>query len=752
MKTARTNPKDMLRQIRELMSQNSNAQDRLDKLVTVIAQNMQTDICSIYLTRADNQMELWATKGLASDAVHQTLLAPGEGLVGEVVEKLEPVNVKNASTHRRYSFHPETQETKLLSFLGVPVLRSGQLLGVLVVQSEQERAFDADAVEVLQNVAMVLAEIVASGELIHQDEFAKDLAQSSRSQRLSGIQIVDGLAMGEVVLFEPHIVGASRIAEDPAHEIKRLRVALEELQQTLDRLFSGKGHAFGEPAREVLNAYRMFARDQSWFNRLRAAANAGLTAEAAVERVREEYRQRMLAARDPYLQERLHDLEDLANRLLRHLGGVAVATELPKNTILVARNIGPAELLELDRSKLRALVLEEGSRTSHAAIVASAMRLPVVGHVTGLLVLAATGDAILVDGENGEVLLRPAEATKSSFVERLRLRQQQRAAFAKLTEQPAISVDGQRVQLLLNAGLQIDLPNLATTGADGIGLFRTEFQFMLADHLPKQAQLIELYRQVGDAAKTKPVVFRTLDLGGDKILPYVSQAREANPALGWRAVRMALDRPGMFRYQLRALIHASAGRTLRIMFPLIATVSEFVQARKILEREVQRLTKFGHKNLPNEIKVGCMIETPALVWQLPQLLPLTDFISVGANDLMQYFFAADRENIRVADRYDPLHPGALAMLLQIVQQAQKHDVPLSICGEMAGRREDAAILLALGFRQLSVPASAIGPIKQMILSLDIGALQTALTQWLREEQPDVRKSLRHLAKKTKILL
>lgn len=742
----------MLRQIRDIMVTHEVASERLQLLVDVIAANIQAQVCSIYLRRSDDSMELWATKGLAAKAVHKTRLAPGVGLVGEVVRNLEPLHIKNAQNHRAYSFQPETEEQEFISFLGVPVLRARRLLGVLVVQSDQERLFDLDTVEALQNVAMVLAEIIASGELLSQEELADVQVLSDQPVDINGICVVDGLAMGQAILFEPQIVDGSRIAENSDHELVRIKQALDELRGTLDQLFMGKGHAFGEPTREVMNAYRMFAHDQSWFERLEKAIHAGLTAEAAVERVRGEYRQRLLHARDPYLRERLHDLEALASRLLRHLGGVEIVRELPENTILVARNIGPAELLELDRSKLRGLVLEEGSRTSHAAIVASAMRLPVVGNLPGLLAAVTNGDTVLVDGETGCLRIRPAPETIDSFVERLRVRQQRRAAYSKLRDQPAISIDGQRVKLLLNAGLQIDLPHLQTTGADGIGLFRTEFQFMLSDTLPKQAQLIKFYTEVFDAAAGKPVTFRTLDLGGDKVLPYVSHEREPNPALGWRAIRMAMDRPGMFRYQLRALIHAADGQTLRIMFPLVSTVAEYVKAKALLEDEAQRLQRFGHTKLPKKLEIGCMIETPAMVWQLDQLLPLTDFVSVGANDLMQYFFAADRGNTRVAERYDPLNPGALKMLRRIVDAANHHNTQLSICGEMAGRREDAAVLLALGFRELSVSASAISPLKQLILSLDIGALSSLLEQWLCEDNLDLRNKLRRYAKSEKLAL
>ncbi len=750
--SAASNPRDMLRKIRDVMATRTESSQRLNQLVSVIADHMKAKVCSVYLRLPDDHMELWATRGLAPEAVHKTRLAPNEGLVGEVARTMVPLHVKNAQTHSSFSFHPETKEQDYISFLGVPILRARRVLGVLVVQDSQERLFAQDAVEALQNVAMVLAEVVASGELLSSEELNAVHVSSRNSMAIDGFTIVDGLAMGRAVLFEPSVVEGSRIAEDPDYELSRIELALEELQSTLDRLFEGKGHAFGEPTREVMNAYRMFARDQSWLEKLQESVSAGLTAEAAVERVRGEYRHRLLSARDPYLRERLHDLEDLASRLLRHLGGADIAAELPDNTILVARNIGPAELLELDRSKLRGLVLEEGSRTSHAAIVASAMRLPVVGGLSGLLAAVTEADTILVDAETGSVRIRPAEETRASFNERLRVRQQRRAAFSKLRDKPTISRDGQRVELLLNAGLQIDLPQLDATGADGIGLFRTEFQFMLAQHLPKQSQLIEFYGEVLQTAGKKPVIFRTLDLGGDKVLPYVAQEREANPAMGWRAIRMAMDRPGMFRYQLRALIHAASGKTLRVMFPLVSTVAEYDRAKSLLEQEMTRLARFGHSDLPEKLEIGCMVETPSMVWQLDQLLPKADFISVGANDLLQYFFAADRENIRVSQRYDPLSHGALAMFQHIINTAEKHSTDVSICGEIASNREDVIILLALGFRQLSVPASAIGPLKQLILSLDIKKAEQELLEWLSESSPDIRKNLLRFSKTENLAL
>lgn len=744
MSRSRVHTGQLLSSIRGVMASDTRPQARLDRIVKVIAEALHAGVCSIYLRRSDNSLELFATHGLQQEAVHQTCMAQGEGLVGEVVHRERPMNLQQAGANSAFSYHPETGEAKTLSFLGVPILRAGRLLGVLVVQDARQQEFTGEDVEAVQNIAMVLAEIVASGELLTEKEL-RDVPIRARSQRsFTGKVIVEGLAEGQVVLFEPHIVKGSRLGEDTEAELARLHAGLAELQSSLDRLLLGRGAALGKDTREVMHAFSLFARDKGWHRRLEEAVAAGLRAEAAVERVRTENRQRLLRARDPYLRERLHDLDDLANRLLRHLGGAVGVEALPENAVLIARNIGPAELLEQDSSRLRALVLEEGTRTSHAAIVAGALRLPVVGSVPGVLAAAVEGDAILVDAQAGEVALRPAEETRKSFGERLAVRDQARAEFARLRDLPAITQDGVRVQLMINAGLSVDLPRLAETGADGIGLFRTEFQFMLADHLPRQKDLVPFYKKVLETAHGKPVTFRTLDLGGDKLLPYVSQEREANPALGWRAIRMALDRPGMFRYQLRALIRAAAGRQLRIMFPMVSELGEFRAARALAQAELDRLRRFGHVDLPIRMLTGAMVETPAIAMELPELLAEADFISVGTNDLLQCLFGVDRENPRVSDRYDALMPGSLRLFEQIAKNATTAGKPFSVCGEMASRPEDNAALLALGFREFSVPPSAVGPLKYMIRHLNLAELVGDFSRYRRENRVNLRQYLRKI--------
>ncbi len=743
--------RSLLRHIREIMAAKGTAQYRLDALVKAIASNLHADVCSLYLRRPDASMELWATQGLDPNAVHVTRLGAGEGLVGEIVRLSRPLNLTEAPTHSAFSFHPETAEDPFHGFLGVPVLRGGRLLGVLAVQSREARHYSNDDVEALQNVSMVLAEIVSSGDLLSASELANVAVRPSRAESLTGRRISDGLAVGQAVLHDPGRVKTILIADDPEAEKTRLEDAILDLRHSVDTLYQGKGNRLGGPSRAVLEAYRMFANDQGWLDRLCEAAGSGLSAEAAVERVRGEHRARLLSAKDPYLRERLHDLEDLANRLLRHLGAVDELAELPENAILVARAIGPAELLEFDRSRLKALVLEEGSPTSHAAIVARALRLPVVGHATGLLDRVSPGDTLLVDAEEGIVSIRPDAPTEEQFRIRVDERRQRRAAYARLRDKPARTKDGQRITLAMNAGLRVDLPQLEETGAEGIGLFRTEFQFLLSDHLPRLTEQTQLYRDVLDAAGERPVVFRTLDLGGDKVLPYVAHERESNPALGWRAMRMALDRPGLLRYQFRALIDATGGRELNIMFPLITTLMEFRTARALLDAEIKRMARFGY-TIPAKVRVGSMVETPAIVWQLESLLKEADFVSVGANDLMQYFFAADRENSRVAERYDILNTGSLRMLGHIANVCQQSMRPVSVCGEIAGQGVEAAALIALGFTALSVPPDSVGPVKRMILSLDQKDLGIKLAEWVAEAQTNVRENLLDYARTSGLAL
>ena len=744
-------PRSLLRQIREAMAGGGPAQAKLDMVVRIVAQSMVAEVCSLYLRRASGDLELFATEGLKPEAVHVTRLGPGEGLVSEIVRLGRPLNLTDAPLHPKFSYRPETGEDPFHAFLGAPLLRGGRPVGALVVQNRTARVYGEDEVEDLQTIAMVLAEMVAAGELVGQAELKDVELAPHRPERMKGQRFADGLAFGVAVLHEAPVAPEKLLADDAAEEEARLRQGTERLKAQIDEMLEGHQGLVGQPF-EVLETYRMFAHDRGWNRSLEEAVKSGLTAEAAVERVRSEHRARLSQARDPYIRERLHDLEDLADRLLRVLAGHQPGQRaLPDDAILIARNLGPADLLEYDRTKLRGLLLEEGSQASHASIVARALGIPCVGRLERLRDRISEGDPVMVDGEQGEAYLRPRPDVIASFRVRADVRAQRRAEFARLRDTPAVTRDGTKITLLMNAGLAVDLDNLAETGAEGIGLFRTEFQFMVADQMPRLKVQTELYGRVLEAAGALPVIFRTLDLGGDKVLPYLKAEREENPALGWRAVRMGLDRPALLRMQLRALIAAAAGRELHIMFPLIATVDEFRAARAFVDTEISWAVRRG-RAAPSPVRVGAMIEAPSLLWHLDALLPLVDFVSVGTNDLMQYLFAADRGNQRVSDRYDPLSPPALRALKTISDQGRAAGTPVSVCGELAGRPLEAFALMALGFDRLSMPPTGVGPVKRMVLSTDLEAARRGVAGLLQGGGSTVRNEIETLARKLNVAL
>ena len=712
-------PRVLLRRLREVMAEPVSAQERLDKIVVLIAANMVAEVCSVYVLRVDSTLELYATEGLNRDAVHRTVLRSDEGLVGLVASQASAINLSNAQSHPAFSFRPETGEEIYHSFLGVPILRAGNTLGVLVVQNRARRTYSEEEVEALQTTAMVLAEMIASGEL---SALALPGAEPAarRSLYLKGTALSEGIALGHVVLHEPRVVVTNYIADDIPKELKHLQAAVETLRADLDQLLEHGDVVEGGEHRDVLEAYRMFAYDRGWVHKLEEAVVTGLTAEAAVERVQSDTRARMLRQTDPYLRERLHDLDDLANRLMRQLTGRDHAPSrenLPENAILVARSMGPAALLDYDRKRLRGLVLEEGGPHSHVAIVARALGIAAVGEIDNATGIADTGDAIIVDGSAGDLHLRPLPDMEAAYAERVRLRARRQQQYQALRDQPCVTKDGEEMTLLINAGLSVDLPHIADTGAAGIGLFRTELQFMVAPNFPRSSEQYTLYRAVLDAANDKPVTFRTLDIGGDKVLPYMRNIEEENPALGWRAIRLGLDRPALLRTQLRALLRAGGGRSLKIMFPMIATVAEFEQAKDLVERELTHLRRHGHK-LPDQVEVGSMVEVPSLLYQLDELLDHADFLSVGSNDLVQFLYAVDRGNPRVSGRFDSLSAPVLRALKDIADKCHEHGKPVTVCGELASQPIGALALAAIGYRSLSLTPSAVGPVKAMLIDLD----------------------------------
>ncbi len=748
--SASTISRRLLGRLRDVMAAGGSAQDRLDKVVKLIAADMVAEVCSCYVMRAGEVLELFATEGLLKSAVHETRLRVGEGLVGDIAAHARALALADAQSHPRFAYRPETGEEIFHSLVGVPIIRGGRVIGVLVVQNKSQRQYTEEEVETLETVAMVLAELVSSGELINRDELAPVDGNAVLPVRMEGVRLTAGIGIGVAVMHEPRIIIQKLVAEDPEAELTRLKDALNRMRNSLDEMFEAQDLAFGGEHRDVLETYRMFAEDAGWRARIGEAIHSGLTAEAAVQKVHEDTRIRMSQVSDPYLRERLHDLEDIANRLLQHLvrsggdGGTAAGTELPENTILVCRTMGPTELLDYDRRRLRGLVLEDGSPTMHVAILARALDIPVVGRIKDALTRIEAMDPVVVDGDNGQVFVRPSDDILDAFSASLQTRAAKLAGYAAMRDLPAVTQCGQSVRLLLNAGLLVDVPHLEATAADGIGLYRTEMPFMARPQLPDVRAQTALYSKILDAAAGKPVVFRTLDVGSDKLLPYWDSAGEDNPAMGWRSIRITLDRPAVLRHQLRALVRAGAERDLYVMFPMVAEAAEFIQARALLDMELERHQARGGTP-PAQVRVGTMLEVPALAWQLPALLRRVDFISIGSNDLTQFLFAADRGNTRISERYDVLSPPMLSFLRWITARCHEAGVQLSLCGEMAGRPLDAMVLLGLGIRNLSMSAPSIGPVKAMVRSLSLSRLEDYMATLYDLPDHSIRDKLRNFA-------
>ncbi len=745
MKGLSQGPRVLLKRLRELMAEALEPQERLDKIVQQIAQNMVAEVCSVYVLRSDGVLELYATEGLKKDAVHLAQLKMGQGLVGTIAASAQSLNLSDAQSHPAFRYLPETGEEIFHSFLGVPILRAGRALGVLVVQNRAQRTYREEEVEAMETTAMVIAEMIATGELkkITRPGLELDL---SRPVSIEGDSYGEGIGLGHVVLHEPRIVVTNLLNEDTDFELKRLTEALDSLRISIDDLLSRRDVSMEGEHREVLETYRMFAHDRGWVRKLEEAIRNGLTAEAAVEKVQSDTKARMIRLTDPYLRERMHDFDDLANRLLRQLTGYGPkgGGGLPTDAIIVARAMGAAELLDYPREHIRGLVLEEGAVTSHVVIVARAMGVPIVGQAAGLVALAENGDPIIIDGDGGSVHLRPAAELRVSYEEKVRFRARRQEQFRALRSVEPITKDGQRINLLMNAGLLVDLPQLNESGAIGIGLFRTELQFMIASNMPKLEEQEAFYRSVLRQASGRPVTFRTLDIGGDKVVPYFRGADEENPALGWRAIRLALDRPGLIRTQLRALLRAASGQELRMMIPMVTEVAELRAVRELMQKEFQHLSRFGYE-LPKKLQFGAMLEVPALMWQLDELMAEVDFVSVGSNDLFQFSMAVDRGNARVSDRFDILGRPFLRILRDIVRAAERNKTSLTLCGEMAGKPLSAMALLGLGFRSISMSPASIGPVKAMLLGLDVKQLSDVMNAALDEGFP--REPMRHILEK-----
>ncbi len=735
--------REILRRLHDVMAARLDPQSKLNSVTKSIARGLRSEVCSLYLLR-DGTLELYATEGLAQNAVHVTKLRIGEGLIGTIAERRLPLNLAEARSHPDFAYRPETGEDEFHSFAGVPILRQGDAVGVIAVQHSDPRDYGDEEIETLQTVAMVLAELIIAEGLVDDKAIAAARAQRTGAQRLSGQKLVDGLARGVAVFHQPRVEIEHTVAEDIDAEKTRVRDAFQTMRAQIDKMMSQAEFGGIGEHQDILQTYKMFAFDEGWGRRIDNAIESGLTAEAAIERVQQRTRVSMRRTQDPYLLERLNDLDDLANRLIRIVAGrigTAADLGLAEDSILIAKNLGPAELLEYDRRRLKGVILEEGSPTAHVIIIARAMGVPVLGRCRLVKEAVATGDLLIVDATSEAIFARPNAEMIRQYENRIALRAKRQAEYAAVRDLPSVTQDGTRVELMMNAGLKVDLGGLSVTNADGIGLFRTEFQFLVSATLPRRQAQTQLYKQVLDAAGHKPVVFRTVDIGGDKAVPYLQgDHEEENPAMGWRALRVALERTGLLKVQARALLEAAADRDLHLMFPMVTQATEFDAAKAVVLEEIE-IMRTARSPLPRSIRYGAMLEVPALAFELDTLLPRVDFISIGTNDLIQFLFAADRSHPKLADRYDWMSPSILRFLKKIVDACVAANKPVSVCGEMGGRTLEAMALIGLGVRRLSITPAAIGPIKTMVRELDLKSLNPALCDWLDLPNMNLRERL-----------
>ena len=743
--TAVSSARKILTSLHEVMASRTHAQAKLNQVVEIIAEELDSEVCSIYLLR-EGMLELFATRGLNQAAVHVTRLGVGEGLTGTIAQNIETLNLDQAATHPEFQYRSETGEEKFHSFAGVPIVRRERAIGVVTVQHVEPRKYDEVEIEALQTVAMVLAELINNAGLVDAEALGERAEAQSGQVVIEGMKLVKGLAIGHAVFHQPRVTIEQTVAEDIEAERQRVYLAFDRMREQIDTMASQAEFGVGGEHEQVLETYKMFAYDEGWSRRINEAIDSGLTAEAAIERVQQRTRMRMREIQDPLLADRMHDLEDLANRLIRIVSGqlgTAAQKGLAADSILVAKNLGPAELLEYDKRRLKGVVLEQGSLTAHVVIVARAMGIPVIGRAANVRGKVREGDAMLLDGDTGKVTLRPSSAVLEAFEARFVRSREKKASYAKLRDVEPFTRDGERIQVMINAGLRDDVSMLQMTGADGIGLYRTEFQFLVSAALPQRERQARLYRDVLDAARGKKVIFRTVDIGGDKSLPYISSEaakEDENPAMGWRALRLALEREGLMKAQARALLEGAAGRELNVMFPMVSEPWEFDAAKDVFDNQLAYLKKQKHK-LPSAINYGVMLEVPSLADMLDLLLPRLSFVSIGTNDLTQFLFAADRANPMLAERYDWLSPAILRFLRRVVQSCVGYPVQLGVCGEMGGRRLEALALLGIGIRRLSITPAAVGPIKELIRKVDTREITQAMSGWLANPPADMRSTL-----------
>lgn len=706
---------------------------------------MHTDVCSIYLTeRSTGTLVLSATEGLNPAAIGKVRLDSEQGLVGLAATSSEPINVRDAARHPRFKLIPLCEEAPYHGFLGVPVIHRGETLGVIVVQQAQERRYRDTDVAFLVTLAAQLAGVIT----LARANGAVELVASGHRRNDTYVDAIAGapgvaLGVGAVAYSAAELESVpDRVPQDPHAEEAAFHTAVSQVVNELRRLQTDFGNTLLPEDLALFEALAMIASSDMLVEATVERIHAGNWAPGALRDTIDQYADQFMAIDDAYLRERARDIRDLGRRILAHLLQSGDAQrDYPARTILVGEDLGPIDLGKVPVDRLAGLISGHGSSLSHLAILARAMGIPAVVGTSGLVPLSQLeAAALIIDGYRGRLYVNPADAVRQEFSRLEREEQALSRELGHLRDLPAETPDGFRVALYANAGILADLTQSLSVGAEGIGLYRTELPFMLREQFPGEEEQRLLYRQVLEAFAPNPVTLRTLDVGGDKTLPYFPVA-EQNPALGWRGIRFALDNPVILITQLRAMLRASVGlENLRILIPMVGSVDEAEEAVHLLQRSWQELTDEGVEVvLP---PCGLMVEVPSAVYQAAELARCVDFLSIGTNDLTQYLLAMDRGNERVAARFDSLHPAVIRALQQVMEAGEQQHKPVSVCGQAAGDPAMVILLLGMGIRSLSLSAGDLPRIKSVIRTFSRAQAQSLLNEVLQmEKAAEIRKLL-----------
>ncbi len=736
---------DVLRRIVQEVNSAPNLQSALDILVSSVRSSMGTEVCSIYLLdEASNRYVLMATEGLNAEAIGHVSLGLTEGLVGQVGLREEPLNLDDAASHPKFRYLPETGEERYNSFLGVPIMHRRKILGVLVVQQQDKRRFDASEEAFLVTVSAQLSGVVAHAKVVG----GLDTLRGNKASAVSifkGVPGAPGVALGRVLIIYPPADLDSipdRLCEDIGQEVERFQTALAAVRVSIQELDRKMASSLMAEERALFEVYLRMLDDHGLIGEIVARIRAGNWAQGALREVISEHVQAFKTMDDPYLRERMADIKDLGLRILAQLQKQQNVRELAvqDNTILVGEEIPTSVLVEQPLEKIAGICTVQGSSNAHMAIVARALGIPTVVGVSELPVTALDDTEVVVDGYQGRLYINPNKQLRKRYKDIIRDEKQYSAGLEAYCDLPAQTPDGHRLNIYVNTGLMVDVARSKDRGAEGVGLYRSEIPFMMRERFPSEEEQCAIYRYQLESFAPRPVTMRTLDIGGDKDLPYFP-IEEDNPALGWRGIRVTLDHPELFMVQVRAMLKASRGlNNLQIMLPMVSSVFEIEEAQHLIHRALLEVEEELQESLPYP-RVGIMVEVPAAMLQIMDMAQLVDFVSVGSNDLTQYLLAVDRNNPRVADIYNPYHPAILRSIKHVVDQVHAAGKPVGICGEMAGDPCTATLLLAMGFDSLSMSSSNLLRIKKLVCEMPLARARALLERVLSVDSGAVIRSL-----------